>query len=57
MQEENAMLMSHDDAMGDHGPIRDAFSRFWSWLRETVAGHETRRGDDAVPYVPCYYDE
>lgn len=51
------MLMSHDDATVEQGTFRGAISRFWSWLRETVAGHETRPGDDAVPYVPCYYDD
>jgi hypothetical protein len=54
---EAVLFMSHDVVMGDHGSIRSAVSRFWCWLRETVTGHETRSGDEAIPYVPCYYDD
>lgn len=43
--------------MEDSGPIRSAFSRFWCWLRDTVTGHESRPGDEAIPYCPCYYDD
>lgn len=51
------MMRTHDHITEDSGPIRNAFTRFWSWLRETVTGHESRRGDESIPYCPCYYDD
>ena len=51
------MMRTHNHITEDSGPIRNAFSRFWSWLRDTVTGHETRGGEEAIPYCPCYYDD
>lgn len=50
-------MRSHDHVTVDSGPIRNAFSRLWCWLRDTVTGHENRGGDEAIPYCPCYYDD